>query len=216
MDVYSEISSFLKSQKVTLVAVSKTKPVELIQEFYNKGQLIFGENRVNELVEKHDNLPKDIKWHMIGHLQKNKVKYIAPFVDLIHSVDSFELAKTIDKEAKKNNRKIDVLLQIKVAKEETKKGFDYNQLTQQVKELMSLESINIIGLMGMGTFTDNSRITEIEFDQMRLYFDNIKSTFFGDNSDFKQLSMGMSGDYKIAVEKGSTMVRIGSLLFGKR
>jgi len=216
MDIYSEINSFLQKQNVKLVAVSKTKPVSLIQQFYDKGQRVFGENRVNELVEKHEALPKDIEWHMIGHLQKNKVKYIAPFITLIHSIDNVKLAKVVNKEAEKNERTINVLLQIKIAEESSKTGFEYEHLLEQIPYLMTLTSINIVGLMGMGTFTNDNEITQQEFGAMKSYFDKLKATRFKDKDDFRELSMGMSGDYKIAVANGSTMVRIGSLLFGNR
>lgn len=216
MSSYYNINSFLKENDVKLIAVSKTKPIDLIQDFYDKGHRLFGENRVNELVEKHNALPKDIEWHMIGHLQKNKVKYIAPFVDLIHSVDNVKLATTIDKEAKKNERIVNILLQVKIAEEETKTGFGFDILLSKLPELQALTSIKIIGLMGMGTFTNDDEITEKEFVKMHGYFNILKQTVFRDNPEFKELSMGMSGDYKIAVKNGSTMVRIGSLLFGKR
>jgi len=216
MDLYNQISSTLEEKSICLVAVSKTNPLVQIQEFYNLGQRVFGENRVNELVEKHNELPKDINWHMIGHLQKNKVKYIAPFIALIHSVDNIKLAEIIDKEAKKNNRIIDVLLQIKVSEEIAKTGFSFDDLVAEIDLLIHMENINIVGIMGMGTFTTDQNVTEQEFKKMKNYFEKLKSKYFNEKSDFKELSMGMSGDYEIAINHGSTMVRIGSLLFGSR
>jgi hypothetical protein len=205
-------------EKVTLVAVSKTKPASLIQDLYDNGQRIFGENRVQELEEKHQALPKDIQWHLIGHLQRNKVKYIAPFVALIHSIDSERLLDEVNLQAKKNNRKIKVLLQFYIAQEETKFGFDI----EEIKELFSriptesFDSIEFCGVMGMASFSDDENQVRSEFKKLKSVFDFLKSTYFSQNSEFNEISMGMSGDYKLAIEEGSTMVRVGSSLFGSR
>jgi hypothetical protein len=200
-----------------LVAVSKTKPVEDILKLYNQGQKMFGENRVQELVEKYDQLPKDIHWHIIGTLQKNKVKYIAPFVELIHSVDGLDLLKTINKEAIKNNRVIEVLLQIRIAQEETKQGFEWEQLLNDITSdtLDSLQSVRVVGVMGMASFVDDNDQVKEEFAQLKRYFEILKKDIFTDDS-FKEISMGMSGDYEIALDQGATLVRIGSALFGSR
>lgn len=201
---------------VTLIAVSKTKPVEVIQEAYATGHRIFGENRVQELVPKYEALPKDIAWHLIGHLQSNKVKYIAPFVAMIHSVDSFKLAEEINKQAEKNNRTIDVLLQIFIAQEETKFGLSSEELLAllQSPEFQQLHSIRVRGLMGMATNTDNKEQVSAEFRQLKKLADEVKKQF--NLPHFDTVSMGMSGDFLLAVEAGSTMVRVGSLLFGER
>lgn len=203
---------------VTLVAVSKTKPIELLLEAYEAGQRIFGENKVPELVQKHESLPKDIKWHMIGHLQRNKVKYIAPFVDLIHAVDSQRLLAEINKQALKNNRKIDVLLQFHIAEENSKFGFNYNEVEKLLKSeaFQEYSNINIVGVMGMATFTDNQVQVRMEFKTLQKHFEQLKKTYFSSKDDFKTISMGMSGDYKIAIEQGSTMIRVGSSIFGIR
>lgn len=199
-------------KEVTLVTVSKTKPATDIQELYNEGQRVFGENRVQELVEKHEALPKDIEWHMIGHLQSKKVKYIAPFVSLIHSVDSFKLLQEIDKQAKKNNRMIDCLLQFHIAKEETKYGFDLDDVTPFIeKELKELQNINIKGVMGMATFTDNEAIVKTEFKSLKSIFDSLKQNYL---PNIEIISMGMSGDFELAISEGSNMVRVGSSIFG--
>lgn len=203
---------------VRLVAVSKYHPVEALQEAYDTGQRIFGENHVQELVAKEEVLPKDIEWHFIGHLQTNKVKYIARFVSLIHSVDSVKLLKEINKQAEKCGRTIDVLLQIHVAKEETKFGFTPEEVVQMLaeEEWKTCSHVRIVGLMAMATNTDNeAQITE-EFETVRQLSDTLKGGFFADNPSFKEISMGMSGDYLIAQEHGSTMVRIGSQIFGER
>ncbi|MGC4104453.1 YggS family pyridoxal phosphate-dependent enzyme [Ferruginibacter sp.] len=203
--------------KATLVAVSKTKPAEDIQALYDLGQRDFGENYVQELAEKEAVLPKDIHWHFIGHLQSNKVKYIAPFVHLIHGVDSFNLLKEINKQALKNNRMIDCLLQVHIAKEETKFGLDEKELNELVQMLAKseLNNIRVTGLMGMASFSDDTELVSNEFRQLKNIFEQHAqySTF---NFQLSTLSMGMSGDYKIALEEGSNMVRIGSLLFGER
>ncbi|CAM4245692.1 YggS family pyridoxal phosphate-dependent enzyme [Zobellia nedashkovskayae] len=199
---------------VTLVAVSKTKPDEDLMEAYAAGQRIFGENKVQEMVGKWERLPKDIKWHMIGHLQRNKVKYMAEFVDLIHGVDSFRLLTEINKRAEQNNRTIDCLLQIHIAEEDTKFGLDNEELNAILKseEYHQLKNINVVGLMGMATFTDDETQVKREFKQLKSIFDAIKP----ENTQITILSMGMSGDYQMAIEEGSTMVRIGSSIFGKR
>ncbi|MBC8266736.1 MAG: YggS family pyridoxal phosphate-dependent enzyme [Flavobacteriales bacterium] len=195
---------------VTLVAVSKTKPKTAIMEAYQSGQRVFGENKVQELVEKAALLPEDINWHMIGHLQRNKVKLIAPFVSLIHGVDSLKLLKEIDKRAAQNKRVINCLLQVHIAKESTKFGFGINEITQVIKDAKQFENIRITGLMGMATFTDNDEQISIEFKSLKDIFDKVR------NQDISILSIGMSGDYQIAIEQGSTMVRIGSAIFGAR
>jgi pyridoxal phosphate enzyme (YggS family) len=201
--------------KASLVAVSKTRTIEEILEIYNQNQRIFGENRVQEVVTKFEKLPKDIEWHLIGSLQKNKVKYIAPFIHMIHSVDSYDLAKVINKEAQKSNRAIKILLQIKIADEETKQGLDYDELKNSLAQhdWQALNNIEICGVMGMATLTDNSIKVRSEFKQLSSYFLELKNSFFASNNDFKEISMGMSGDYNIALEEGSTMVRIGSAIF---
>jgi pyridoxal phosphate enzyme (YggS family) len=205
-------------KEVTLVAVSKTKPNAAIEEAYATGHRIFGENRVQELVEKHELLPKDIEWHLIGHLQTNKVKYIAPFVSMIHAVDSFKLLKEIDKQAKKNNRIIECLLQFHIAEEDSKFGLSFEEVHEllETPELVELQNISIVGIMGMATFTDDKEQVREEFRNLENYFQIIKSHFFKFNPNFKHISMGMSGDYKIAIEEGSTMVRVGSSIFGTR
>ena len=203
---------------VTLVAVSKTKPVELIQEAYDHGQRVFGENRVQELADKFEQLPKDIEWHLIGHLQTNKVKYIAPFVSMIHAVDSLKLLKEIDKQAKKNNRIIKCLLQFHIADEESKFGMQFEQVQELLEsnEFVEMQNVSIVGLMGMATFTDDTEQVREEFRTLENYFQIVKSHFFKFNDAFEHISMGMSGDYPIAIEEGSTMVRVGSAIFGSR
>ena len=214
MSVSAAIENFRKEipQNVTLIAVSKTKPISLIQEAYATGQRDFGENKVQELVEKQEALPNDIRWHMIGHLQRNKVKYIAPFVHLIHGVDSLRLLKEINKQGAKINRCIPVLLQVHISQETTKFGFDSNELKEAINECRVLEWIKPCGLMGMATFTS-------DLDQVRSEFQGLKDLFGAYQSNFGEnpiLSMGMSGDYKVAIDQGSTMIRIGSSLFGSR
>ncbi len=204
---------------VQLVAVSKTKPNNFIQEAYDVGQRVFGENKVQELVKKHEDLPKDIQWHFIGHLQSNKVKYIAPFISLIHGVDSLKLLKTINKEAKKNNRVISCLLQVHIAQEQTKFGFNPNDVEKIVQEILSsdLSNINICGLMGMASYVNDEEKIKSEFNVLKELFNHLKNDYFSDKSYFKEISsMGMSGDYKLAIDSGSTMVRIGSTIFGQR
>lgn len=202
-------------KKVKLIAVSKTKPVEMIQEAMVSGHLDFGENKVQEMVFKHELLSKEIRWHMIGHLQRNKVKYIAPFVHLIHGADSKKLLETINKEGKKNNRIINCLLQFHIAKESTKFGFSIEELREiiNLKTYQDWDNINIKGVMGMATFTDNKVQVKEEFSLLRSFFNELKPVF-GD--DFKTLSMGMSGDYLEAINEGSNMIRIGSDIFGTR
>jgi pyridoxal phosphate enzyme (YggS family) len=207
IEAYNKILTELNS-KATLVAVSKTKPVADLKEFYDSGQRDFGENYVQELVDKELLLPKAIRWHFIGHLQSNKVKYIAPFVYLIHGVDSFNLLKEINKEAAKNNRVIDCLLQIHIAKEETKFGLDATELSEVMKESATLKNVHIAGLMGMASFSDDRTLVRKEFTELH--------SLYNQYSGFSILSMGMSGDYTIAMEEGSNMIRIGSLLFGER
>lgn len=202
---------------VELVAVSKTKPASMILEAYNAGQRIFGENRAQELASKHEELPKDIEWHLIGHLQSNKVKYIAGLVTLIHAVDSLKLLQIIDKEAKKHDRIIDCLLQIYIAKEETKYGFDAEEVVELLTSgaLAELTNIKAKGLMGMATFTDDMAVIENEFSRLKNVFDKIKS-IKAENFEPLILSMGMSGDYRIAIDQGSNMIRVGSAIFGER
>ncbi|WP_149912609.1 YggS family pyridoxal phosphate-dependent enzyme [Sphingobacterium cavernae] len=213
-----EIQNELKPVGVTLVAISKTKPIEDIQEAYNAGQRIFGENMVQEMVEKYEVLPKDIEWHLVGHLQTNKVKYIAPFISMIESVDSIKLLKEINKHAVKNNRIIDCLLQIYIADEDTKFGLDHVELIEllESQEFAELENIRIRGLMGIATNTDNEKIIKEEFYELKMLFDGIKVSYFRKEDSFDTLSMGMSSDYKLAIEQGSNMIRLGSTLFGKR
>ncbi|MCL7754188.1 YggS family pyridoxal phosphate-dependent enzyme [Polaribacter sp. Z022] len=201
-------------EEVTLVAVSKTKPIVDIQEAYNAGQRIFGENKIQEMVEKYDALPKDIKWHMIGHLQSNKVKYMAHFVDLIHGVDKLSTLKEINKQAKKHNRVIDCLLQVKIAKEDTKFGFSHDEIINTLNSdiINTFENVKIVGFMGMATFTDNQQQLQEEFLSLKKLFTELKVK----NTSLKVLSMGMSGDFKLAIKNGSTMVRVGSSIFGHR
>ena len=205
-------------ENVTLVAVSKTKPVDMVKEAYEAGQRIFGENRVQELVEKSTILPKDIEWHMIGHLQSKKVKSIAPFISMIHSVDSFKLLAEINKEAKKNDRTIECLIQFHIAQEESKYGFNLEDVREilESQEFFEMHNICIVGIMGMATFTDNKKQIREEFRTLENIFHMLKSHHFKYNGDFKHISMGMSGDYQIAIEEGSTMVRVGSSIFGAR
>ena len=216
--MFDNIIKELQSTSAQLVAVSKTKPNAQLLELYDKGQRVFGENYVQELVDKHASLPKDIEWHFIGHLQSNKVKYIAPFVTMIHSVDSFKLLQEIDKQAIKNTRIIKCLLQFHIAEEDTKFGFD----TEGVENLIgsdafnALKNIELCGVMGMATFTDNKTQVQREFQTLKRIFDLLKVNYFSENTAFKDISMGMSDDYKLAIAEGSTMVRIGSLIFGKR
>jgi len=201
-------------EEVVLVAVSKTKTPEEILEAYDAGQRIFGENKIQEMVQKWEAMPKDIQWHMIGHVQRNKVKYMAPFVSLIHGIDSFKLLKEINKQAIKNDRIIDCLLQVHIAEEESKFGFDAEEIFQLISsdELNILSHIHIIGLMGMATFTEDETVLEAEFRNLKMLFDQLQEKI----PHMSVLSMGMSADYKIAIKEGSTMVRIGSSIFGAR
>ena len=221
MDIKNNIKYFLNKlsdSACKLVAVSKTKPTSSIQEAYDAGQRIFGENKVQELVSKYEELPKDIEWHMIGHLQRNKVKYIAPFVSLIHSVDTTRLLAEINKQGKKVNRQIDCLLQIHIAVEDTKFGFSKEEAREFVlsDDFSQMANVRIVGVMGMATNTSDFVQVRKEFAGLKSFFEEIKSLELGDNVDMKEVSMGMSGDYEIAIEEGSTLVRVGSAIFGAR
>ncbi len=206
-------------ENVTLVAVSKTKPVSDLIEAYEAGQRIFGEKKIQEMTDKWETMPKDIQWHMIGHVQTNKVKYMAPFVSLIHGVDSLKLLQEINKQAQKNNRVIDCLLQVYIAEEESKFGLDEEELSEVLKQVQhdtnEFNYIRIVGLMGMATFTDNQTQIKKEFSRLKTIFDQF-ANLNTKNCQLNTLSMGMSGDYKLAIECGSTMVRIGSSIFGGR
>ena len=221
MSITANISAIKKeigTSNVKLIAVSKTKPVESILEAYEAGHRLFGENMVQELVEKHEKLPKDIEWHLIGHLQTNKVKYIAPFINLIHSVDSLKLIQEINKQALKHDRIIDCLLQLEIADEETKFGMDMAEAIEflRSKEFQELKNVRICGVMGIATLTDNPKMTTEEFYELKTFFNGLKDTFFRKDPAFKEISMGMSGDYQLAVQAGATMVRLGTILFGQR
>lgn len=204
-------------EHVTLVAVSKTKPVTDLMEAYDAGQRVFGENKIQEMVEKHEQMPKDIEWHMIGHVQRNKVKYMAEFVSLVHGVDSLKLLKEIDKQAQKYDRKIHCLLQIKIAEEDSKFGMSQDDALSlvQSEEFLSLNNVCIDGVMGMATFTNDMDQVETEFNRLKSTFDQLKS-IDNDQTNWHVVSMGMSGDYQLAIECGSTMVRVGSSIFGSR
>jgi pyridoxal phosphate enzyme (YggS family) len=217
-DNLKQYKSELESDGVVLIAVSKTQTNEAILEAYNVGQRIFGENHVQEMVDKQALLPSDIEWHMIGHLQSNKVKYIAPFVQLIHGVDSLKLLQEINKQAAKNKRVIDCLLQVYIADEDTKFGLGFDETIELLRseEFSELQHIRIVGLMGIATNTKNEKQISLEFNELKVFFDGVKTSFFRKIDTFKEISMGMSADYKLAVEEGSTMVRIGSAIFGKR
>ena len=208
----------LDADQVTLVAVSKFHSADEVMEAYNAGQRIFGENIVQELVEKQEQLPKDIEWHLIGHLQTNKVKYIAPFISLIESVDSIKLLQEIDKQAAKHKRVIDCLLQVYIADEETKFGLGFDEVIELLRseEYTALKNVRITGLMGIATNTEVEKQINDEFEELKVFFDGVKLSFFRKDESFSICSMGMSADYKLAVEAGSTMVRIGSAIFGKR
>jgi pyridoxal phosphate enzyme (YggS family) len=201
-----------------LIAVSKTKPLEMLMEAYQGGQRIFGENKVQELVQKYEALPKDIEWHLIGHLQSNKVKYIAPFVSLIHGVDSLKLLQTINKEGEKNNRIVPCLLQIFIAQEETKFGLNQAELMELLETISQepLPHVQICGLMGMASNVDNEAQIRNEFKGLKNVFELVRQRYFSKNPHFKEISMGMSGDYLIAVQEGATLVRVGSRIFGER
>ncbi len=214
----SELQQELQPIGVQLVAISKTKPNADILEAYEAGQRLFGENQVQEMLAKYEELPKDIEWHLVGHLQTNKVKYIAPFVSLIHSVDSLKVLAEINKQALKNNRVIDCLLQVFIADEDTKFGLDHAELIELLRseEYQEFKNIRIRGLMGIATNTENEKIIKEEFYELKMFFDGIKTTYFRKEASFDILSMGMSSDYKIAIEQGANMVRLGSTIFGKR
>jgi pyridoxal phosphate enzyme (YggS family) len=205
-------------KNVTLVAVSKTKPISDLKAAYDGGQRIFGENKIQEMVDKFDALPKDIQWHMIGHLQSNKVKYMAHFVDLIHGIDKFKTLKEINKQAKKHDRIIHCLLQARIAKEETKFGLSFEDIESilQSSELVALENVKIIGLMGMATFTENEVQLKEEFTSLKNFFDVQQLKTVTKNCNLQTLSMGMSGDYNLAINHGSSMIRVGSSIFGNR
>ncbi len=217
MSIQSNLNTIKTSlpEHVTLVAVSKTKPVSDLIQAYEAGQRIFGENKIQEMTEKWEEMPKDIQWHMIGHVQSNKVKFMAPYVTLIHGVDSLKLLQEINKQALKNNRIIDCLLQIYIAEEESKFGLDENELNELLTstEFTELKNIRILGLMGMATFTEDQNQIKKEFTHLKSIFDSIQKLQI---VDLKTISMGMSGDYQLAIECGSTMVRIGSSIFGGR
>ncbi|MCD2259255.1 YggS family pyridoxal phosphate-dependent enzyme [Psychroserpens luteolus] len=212
-DNLNKINSQLP-EHVTLVAVSKTKPVSDLMEAYNAGQRIFGENKIQEMVEKYEQMPNDIEWHMIGHVQRNKVKYMAEFVHLIHGIDSLKLLKEVDKQAKKYDRIINCLLQIKIAKEDSKFGMSLSHAKELLRseEFSQLNNVNISGVMGMATFTTNNSQIEQEFKRLKTTFDELKSI----QHSIEIISMGMSGDYQLAIDCGSTMIRVGSSIFGSR
>jgi pyridoxal phosphate enzyme (YggS family) len=216
MFIYQNFKNLLEElpKQVTLVAVSKTKPISDILEAYEAGHRDFGENKIQEMVNKHEQLPEDIRWHMIGHVQRNKVKYMASFVSLIHGIDKFSTLVEVDKQAKKNDRTIDCLLQVRIAREETKFGLPFEQVRQilESQELKELEHVRITGLMGMASFTDDQNIVSDEFQALQSFYEDLKSK----GHDLWVLSMGMSGDYKTALRYGSNMIRIGSALFGER
>lgn len=218
IEKYRQITQELDKYGASLVAVSKTKPAEDIQALYNQGQRIFGENKVQEMTAKHEQLPKDIQWHLIGHLQTNKVKYIAPYVSLIHSVDSLKLLQEIDKQAEKNNRVIPCLLQVYIANEDTKFGLSAEEVHALLSspEYQALQHISIHGLMGMATNTDNEQQIEAEFATLQQLHAELKAKYFAHTDTFTELSMGMSSDYHLALKHGATLVRVGSMLFGER
>ena len=220
MSIKNNLSVLLKEipENIKLVAVSKTKPIEDVLEAYNAGQKMFGENKAQELIAKQPQLPENIRWHFIGHMQTNKVRFIVPFVALIEAVDSLKLLKEINKQANKINRVIDCLLQFHIATEETKFGLSMPEVKEILEnpEFKIMKNIRITGVMGMATFTDNTELIHKEFRTLKDYFNKLKENYFSDEDFFKEISMGMSGDYKIAIEEGSTIVRIGSLIFGAR
>ena len=220
MSVRANIDELRKTvpEQVKIVAVSKFHPSQMIREAYDDGQRIFGESRVQELQEKHPALPADIEWHFIGGLQRNKVKFIAPFVSLIHSLDSERLMLEIEKQGAANNRKIACLLQIHIAEEDTKSGFSIDECRDFLAEgkWRTCTHVQLAGVMGMATYTDDAEQVRREFRQLKGFFDEMKSQYFSDDENFKEISMGMSGDYPIAIEEGSTMIRVGTLIFGER
>lgn len=213
--MYDQIKTYCIEKNVTLVAVSKTRTTQEIMDLYNKGQRIFGENRVQEMSAKYEDLPKDIEWHLIGQLQKNKIKYIAPFVNTIHSIVSLSLLTAVNEHAKKYSRVINVLLQFHIAQEDTKQGLSITEAHDLLAhpEIQTLNNINIIGVMGMATYTLDENQISREFKSLRSIYENLQQTFFHDKTDFCEVSMGMSGDYKIAINEGATIVRIGSAIF---
>ena len=219
MSILSNLNTIRESlpEHVTLVAVSKTKPVSDLMQAYEAGQRVFGENKIQEMTDKWEQMPKDIQWHMIGHVQSNKVKFMAPFVSLIHGVDSLKLLQEINKQALKNNRIIDCLLQVYIAEEESKFGLDESELKELLTDVAfkELKNIRILGLMGMATFTEDQKQIKKEFTHLKSIFDSIKTNNTS-NCQLSTISMGMSGDYQLAIECGSTMVRIGSSIFGGR
>ncbi len=220
MNIAGKLSKLLNEipSSVKLIAVSKTKPNDDIMKAYSLGFRFFGENKVQELNRKQQELPNDIEWHFIGHMQTNKVKFISPFVSLIHSVDSLKLLKEINKQAMKNERVIDCLLQFHIATESTKFGYDPQEADRllESEEYMKMKNIRICGVMGMATYTSDLELVRQEFRKLKGIFNNLKASYFDEVDSFKDISMGMSGDYKIAIEEGSTMVRVGSAIFGER
>ncbi|HYQ57745.1 MAG TPA: YggS family pyridoxal phosphate-dependent enzyme [Draconibacterium sp.] len=220
MDIGENIKSIVQllPENVCLVAVSKTKPNADILAAYKAGQRIFGENKVQDLTQKYEELPKDIEWHFIGHPQTNKVKYIAPFISLIHGVDSLKLLKTINKEGRKNNRIINVLLQFHIAEESTKFGLSEEEADKLLSqaEFKQLTHVNVVGVMGMATYTDDKNQIKNEFRMLKGIFNSLKNKYFSDSESFVEISMGMSGDYLLAIEEGSTLIRVGSKIFGQR
>lgn len=220
MDIQANLKEVLTSlpAQVKLVAVSKFHPNESIEQAYRAGQRIFGESKVQELIGKYETLPKDIEWHFIGHLQTNKVKYIAPYIAMIHAVDSYKLLAEIDKQAAKNGRVIPCLLEIHIAQEESKYGFTFQECREMLEagEWKNLTHICIAGLMGMATFTEDETEIKREFDSLKQFFNEIKQNYFADRETFREISMGMSHDYPLAIEAGSTLVRVGSKIFGER
>lgn len=220
MDIQANLKEVLTSlpTQVKLVAVSKFHPNESIEQAYRAGQRIFGESKVQELTSKYETLPKDIEWHFIGHLQTNKVKYIAPYIAMIHAVDSYKLLAEIDKQAAKNGRVIPCLLEIHIAQEESKYGFTFQECREMLEagEWKNLTHICIAGLMGMATFTEDETEIKREFDSLKRFFNEIKQNYFADRDTFREISMGMSHDYPLAIEAGSTLVRVGSKIFGER
>lgn len=217
-DNINNLKTQTAAQQVTLVAVSKTKSVADIMEAYNAGQRIFGENMVQELVDKQEQLPDDIEWHLIGHLQSNKVKYIAPFISMIQSVDSLKLLQEINKHALKSKRVIDCLLQVYIADEDTKYGLGFDEAIELLRsnEFAELKNVRIRGLMGIATNTENEKQLKEEFYELKTFFDGVKLSFFRKDDSFNVVSMGMSSDYEIAIEQGSNMIRVGSTIFGSR
>lgn len=218
LENYQSILAKVNSYDATLVAVSKTKPVEDIEALHQKGQVVFGENKIQEMCDKQSQLPDDIEWHMIGHIQRNKVKYMAPFVSLVHGVDRFKVLRELNKQAQKVERVQDCLLQMHIADEESKFGFDQKELEEMLADpsFAELQNVRIRGLMGMATFTDDEKQIRKEFKGLRQLYEQLQNGVFADKQGFSILSMGMSGDYAIALEEGSNMVRIGSLIFGER